>query len=136
MYDKNDNKKEFAKDEPSDEEEELGEQHHEEAANQRQVYVDYQCSDVKEPEIRKHFEQFGQVEEVQLATSPLNPTIVVFKSAALATSLFGQTHILQHTVGRGGSVPLRLRGGSGRGLRIPPRQLRHNTCPFRYGFWF
>lgn len=117
------------KDEPPKEaEEELRAQQQEAALKQKQLFVDYNMSDVTVAQLRKHFEQFGLVEEVLLPSTPLAPAIITFGTAAIAESLVGRSHTLQLTVG--GCVPLRLRGGSGR-ARVPPRQQRHNTCPFR-----
>ena len=127
----NNNKPKVEKEEPQDDEEhELQKEDH--RMTFKQILVEFSHADVTATELRKHFEQFGVVEEVLLSNAPLNPAIVTFESAAVAVSLVGQTHSLQHTPGRGGSVPLRLRGGSGRVRRGPPRQQRHNACPFRW----
>ena len=114
-----------------EQEKESQEELQEAALKLRQVFVEHSCSDLTGQELRQHFEQFGEVEEVQLSSAPLAPAIVQFQSAVLAESLMGKSHTLQHSVGRGGCVPLRLRGGSGRARRVPPRQQRHNICPFR-----
>ena len=118
---------------PDSVEEELQRQRADFAVQQKQIFVDYNCSAVTKEELQQHFQQFGKVEEVLLSCAPLTPTTVTFQSAVVAQSLVEKTHTLQHTEGRGGCVPLRLRGGSGgRGRRVPPTQQRHNTCSFRY----
>ncbi len=92
------------------------------------VYCDDETVSVDD--LRQHFEQYGEVKEVSMST---NCSVVTLASSVLVQSLAGRTHTLVRPPESGGSVPLRLRGGSGRGRRVPPRQHRQANCPFRNG---
>ena len=108
--------------------EELKVQREVEGVRRRKLFVSYSGSAVTLDQLQAHFEQYGKVEDVSMLEEE---AVVTFTSAVLPHSLAGATHSLQRATMEGGSVPLRLRGGSSRGRGVPPRQQRENTCPFR-----
>ena len=77
-------------------------------------------------DLRSHFEQFGEVENVFITKPFTNFATITFTSEVLAQSLAGREHMLN------GSVPLRLRGGSGLHQRVPPTEQQNAVCPFRF----
>ena len=110
-------------------EEEVKRQREQEEARRKKVFVD--CDDpstVTLDQLRRHFEHHDTVENMYMFR---DHAVVTLKSPMIAQALAGKNHTLQRTLEQGGCVPLRLRGGSGRGRGVPPRQQRDNTCPFR-----
>ena len=120
------------KEEASDEDKEQYRRFREDDARERRkLFVSLDKSDVSEEDLRRHFEQFGEVLDIFLVPPFNNFAVVTFFSPVLAQSMVGRNHTLQRP---GGSVPLRLRGGSGRmrGVRgVPPTQQRNLVCPYR-----
>ena len=109
--------------------EEVERQQEQEVARRKKIFVD--CNDlgsVTLEQLRAHFEQFDKVDDIYMFG---DHTVVTLKSAFIAQALAGRNITLQRSAEQGGSVPLRLRGGSSRGRSVPPRQQRDNVCPFR-----
>jgi len=74
---------------------------------ERKVYVGYHDESLTQDELRQHFEQFGEVEEVYIPTPWRHFAFVTFLSASVAQSLIGKEHNLR-----------------GIGLVIRPKQLK------------
>ena len=104
--------------------EELLKQRRSEARDSRKLLVYFDDVHITTEQLKTHFEQYGIVEDVNIVTSSDPSAVVIFASASVVSSLVGRTHSL------GGSVPLRLRGGSGR-RRVPPTLQRNGACSFR-----
>ena len=92
----------------------------------RKLFVSYDNLNVTSKDLKTHFEQFGVVENVFITKPFTNFATITFTSEVLAQSLAGRDHTLN------GSIPLRLRGGSGRHQRVPPNEQRNAVCPFRF----
>ena len=122
-------------------------QKQQEKRKRQQVHVSYSVQNVTSGELRVHFSQFGEVKEVFILPPHRNYAVITFQSDVVSNFLFSasglpgreegeRTHTLQRpgqfAVGDGQPVRLTLRGGSGRGHRIPPRLQRHATCSLRY----
>ena len=88
------------------------------------VYVSCKKIVIKN-DLQTHFKKFGDVEDIIFTTSDETTASVRFTSSVIAQSLIGKEQMLH------GSIPLRLRGGSGRQERVPPLQQRLSVCPFR-----
>jgi len=58
----------------------------------RKVYVSYHDETLSNDEMRQHFEQFGEVEDVFVPTPWRHFAFVTFTSAAVAQSLIGKEH--------------------------------------------
>ena len=58
----------------------------------RKVYVSYHDETLTNDEMRQHFEQFGEVEDVFVPTPWRHFAFVTFTSAAVAQSLIGKEH--------------------------------------------
>ena len=58
----------------------------------RKVYVSYHDETLSKDEMRQHFEQFGEVEDVFVPTPWRHFAFVTFASAAVAQSLIGKEH--------------------------------------------
>ena len=95
-------------------------------AESKKLYVDFHDGCVTTGVLRDHFETFGPVEDIYIVTTHRYYAVVTFSSPTVVASLVGKEHTLEE-----GHVPLRLRGGSGRRPRVPPRQQRDGICPFR-----
>jgi len=74
---------------------------------ERKVYVGYHNESLTQDEMRQHFEQFGEVEEVYVPTPWRHFAFVTFASASVAQSLIGKEHNVR-----------------GIGLVIRPKQLK------------
>ena len=59
---------------------------------EKKVYVSYQDSSLTKEELRAHFEQFGEVEDVFVPTPWRYFAFVTFVSATVAQSLIGKEH--------------------------------------------
>merc|ERR1712088_752150 len=59
---------------------------------ERKVYVGYHNESLTQDEMRQHFEQFGEVEDVFVPTPWRHFAFVTFTSAAVAQSLIGKEH--------------------------------------------
>ena len=95
----------------------------------QKIFVDFDdTSSFTLEQLRAHFEKYDVVENIGVFR---DHAVVTLKSPVIAQNLAGRSHTLQRTLEQGGCVPLRLRGGSGRGAGVPPRQQRNSTCPFR-----
>ena len=127
--------------------EDVVKQRQQEKRKRQQVHVSYSAESVTTEELRVHFSQYGEVKEVFIVPPHMNYAVITFKSDVVSeflVSTSGQpgreegerTHTLQRPGEVGGDdgqpVRLTLRGGSGRGRRIPPRLQRHATCSLRY----
>ena len=109
--------------------EEVKRQQEQEVARRKKIFVD--CNDLSSvtlEQLRGHFEQYDKVDNIYMFR---DHAVVTIKSAFIAQGLAGKNITLQRSAEQGGSVPLRLRGGSSRGRSVPPRQQRDNVCPFR-----
>ena len=104
---------------------ELLEQRRVNALESKKLYVHFDDTTISKEQLNSHFNSYGEVQDIYFPTSTYLPAVVTYSSPAVVTSLIGREHSL------GGSVPLRLRGGSGR-HRIPPTTLQDSVCPFRY----
>ena len=109
---------------PEDRDKQMKNQHKEDEVKNKTIYVSYKHTVSKE-DLQTHFQQFGDMEDISFTTSDENIAMVRFTSPLIAQSLIGKEQMLH------GSIPLRLRGGSGRRGRVPPIQQRISVCPFR-----
>ena len=83
-------------------------------------------------QLRRHLQQFGEVEDVHMSKGPYaNFATVTMVSPVVAGALLGAQHTLQRGEEEGGKAVLRLRGGSGRMPRVPPQQQQQMVCPLR-----
>ena len=114
-----------------------------EQEKRRKLYVSFDDKTVTKDELEKHFVVFGEVKDVFILPPFQNFAEITFASDATAvfvSTFSGQPgqeegerlHSLHRPGVPGGSVPIRLRGGSGRGHRVPPLQQRHAVSSFRY----
>ena len=125
MGDYNDSK-DFPKEKNFDDlDKELLEQRRVNALESKKIYVHFDDITISKEQLNSHFNTYGEVQDIYFPTSTNLPAVVTYSSPAVVTSLIGREHSL------GGSIPLRLRGGSGR-YRIPPTTLQDSVCPFRY----
>jgi hypothetical protein len=87
----------------------------------KKIHVTFGDKDVSEFDLKEHFEQFGNVEEVFLPTPRQDFAMVTFRSGAVAQWLAGmERHTLQRSSARGGPLPIQLRGcGPGWAARLP-----------------
>ena len=119
------------------------EQRRMEQEKRRKLFVSFDDKTVTKEELEKHFAVFGEVKDVFIVPPFNNFAEITFASDATAVfvaSFTGQPgqeegerrHSLHRPGVPGGSVPIRLRGGSGRGHRVPPLQQRHAVSSFRY----
>ena len=124
MGDYNDSK-DFPKEKNFDDlNKELLEQRRVNASESKKIYVHFDDITISKEQLNSHFNSYGEVQDIYFPTSTNLPAVVTYSSPAVVTSLIGREHSL------GGSIPLRLRGGSGR-YRIPPTTLQDSVCPFR-----
>ena len=118
------------------------EQWRREQEKRRKIFVSFDDKTVTKEELEKHFAAFGEVKDVFIVPPFHNFAEITFTSDATAvfvSSFTGQPgqeegerrHSLHRPGVPGGSVPIRLRGGSGRGHRVPPLQQRHAVSSFR-----
>ena len=119
------------------------EQRRREQEKRRKLFISFDDKTVTKEELEKHFAAFGEVKDVFIVPPFHNFAEITFASDATAVfvaSFTGQPgqeegerrHSLHRPGVPGGSVPIRLRGGSGRGHRVPPLQQRHAVSSFRY----
>ena len=105
------------------------------------VFVSYENKQVSKEDLEEHFAMYGKVRDVFITLPFNNFAAITFDSDATAEFILSSSgrpgeegerlHSLQLPGAQGGSVPLRLRGGSGRGCRVPPTQQRNAVSSFR-----
>ena len=119
------------------------EQRLKEKDKRRKLFISFDDKTVTKEELESHFAAFGEVKDVYILPPFDNFAEITFTSDATAvfvSSFTGQPgqeegerrHSLHRPGVPGGIVPIRLRGGSGRGHRVPPLQQRHAVSSFRY----
>ena len=106
------------------------------------ITVTFKSKDVSAADLKCHFQQYGKVVDVFLATADNNFATVKFQSGAMAQWLVGmERHTLQRKKADGGPVAMqlhgwaaRLPGGSGRAnaRRRPSVQQQNITNPLRF----
>jgi hypothetical protein len=104
----------------------------EDAAGHKKLYVDISKLDVSVEQLRRHLQQYGEVEDIHMSKGPYsNFATITMASPVVAGALLGAQHTLQRSRAEGGTAVLRLRGGSGRMPRVPPQQQQQMVCPLR-----
>jgi len=77
----------------------------------KKIYVSFHSESISSDDLRQHFQEYGDVEDVFIPKPWRHSAVVTFTSAAVAQSLVGQEHHI-----RGVSVYIRRRGPPKRGF--------------------